>query len=126
MRNYEQLATYDRDGFEIIVDKTWEELNPTDFFEPCDTGEINRKINDGTYDWFMLRARVMVDSIELASHYLSGCCYENPEDVLTDGTAENLITWALEEAKNQVYQLSRKFTELSYRVDAERCAVNSN
>ena len=26
MRHYEELATYEREGFEIIVDKTWEDI----------------------------------------------------------------------------------------------------
>ena len=30
MRYYDHLATYERDGFEIIVDKSYEDLNPRD------------------------------------------------------------------------------------------------
>ena len=31
-RYYDELATYQRDGFEIIVDKTYEDLDPKDLF----------------------------------------------------------------------------------------------
>jgi hypothetical protein len=67
----------------------------------------------------MLRVRVLVEGLELGSHYLGGCLYEDPREVLTDGTAEDCIYEAMKEAKSHVYRLSRKFTELSYAVDAE-------
>jgi hypothetical protein len=50
---------------------------------------------------------------------LGGCLYEDAREVLTDGTAEDIIGQALDSAKMQVYRLSRKFTELSNAVDAE-------
>ena len=119
MRDYTVLATYEREGYEIIVDKTWEDISPSSCFEESDVAEINDKINDGTYDWFMLRVRVLVEGLEIADHYLGGCCYENAEEVLKDGTAEDCIYAALAEAKSQVYRLSRVFGGLSEAVDRE-------
>jgi hypothetical protein len=118
-RYYDTLAEYERDGYTIIVDKTYEDFNPRDHFEDDNIDEILRKIDNGTYEWFMLRVRVLVEGLELGSHYLGGCLYEDAREVLTDGTAEDCIGEALKEAKAQVYRLSRKFTELSYAVDAE-------
>ena len=121
MRHYEELATYEREGYEIIVDKSYEDLDPKDCFdESCyDIKEMYADIESGKLDWFMLRVRVMVEGLEMGSHYLGGCLYENAQDVLTDGTAEDCIGEALHEAKSQVYKYKQKFAELSDMVDRE-------
>lgn len=122
-RYYDTIAEFDRDGFHIIVDKTWEEIDPRDCFDDSchDMDEMCRKIDDGTYEWFMLRVRVMVEGLELGSNYLGGCLYDwnKVNDVLTDGVAEDSIYEAMREAKSQVYALANKFTELSHQLDRE-------
>jgi hypothetical protein len=120
-RYYDTLAEFERDGYDIIVDKTYEDLNPRDSFDDsvCDIDEIIKDIDRGHLEWFCLRVRVLVEGLELGSAYLGGCLYEDPREILTDGTAEDFIAQAMVEAKSQVYRLSRKFTELSYAVDAE-------
>jgi hypothetical protein len=118
-RYYDEIASFERDGFFIIVDKTYEDLNPRDSFDTDDIEEIIKDIDRGHLEWFMLRVRVLVEGLELGSAYLGGCLYEDPREILTDGTAEDFIAEAMVEAKSQVYRLSRKFTELSYAVDAE-------
>ena len=122
-RHYDELARYERDGFTVVVDKTWEDLSPRDLFELEDADDICRKIDNCELDWFMLRVRVLVEGMELAAEYLGGCCYEDAKDVLTDGTAEDKIYEALAAAKKDVYRLSRVFTELSNKVDAEGVTV---
>jgi len=121
MRYYDTLAEFERDGYDIIVDKTYEDLNPRDSFdESCtDIDEIIKDIDRGHLDWFMLRVRVMVEGLELGSAYLGGCLYEDPKEVLTDGTAEDFIAEAMVEAKSKVYRLSRVFGGLSEAVDRE-------
>jgi hypothetical protein len=123
MRYYDTLAEYERDGYTIIVDKSYEDLNPRDCFDDSciDIEEIIKDIDRGHLEWFMLRVRVLVEGLELGSAYLGGCLYEDPNEILTDGTAEDFIDEAMKEAKSQVYRLSRKFTELSYAVDRESC-----
>jgi hypothetical protein len=124
MRYYDTLAEFERDGYDIIVDKTYEDLSPRDCFdECCDVDEICRDIDSGNLDWFMLRVRVLVEGLELGSAYLGGCLYKDAREVLTDGTAEDFIAEAMVEAKSQVYRLSKKFTELCSAVDAEGVSV---
>jgi hypothetical protein len=119
-RYYDTIAEFERDGYDIIVDKTYEDLSPRDCFDDChDVDEIIKDIDRGHLEWFQLRVRVLVEGLELGSAYLGGCLYEDPREILTDGTAEDFIAEAMVEAKSQVYRLSRKFTELSYAVDAE-------
>ena len=120
MRYYDTLAEFERDGYDIIVDKTYEDLNPRDCFDDVtDIDEIIKDIDRGHLDWFMLRVRVMVEGLELGSAYLGGCLYEDPKEILTDGTAEDFIAEAMVEAKSKVYKLSRVFGGLSEAVDRE-------
>jgi hypothetical protein len=128
MRYYDELATYERDGFTVIVDKTYEDLSLSDCFDDSldengvplfDLKEMARDIDSGNLDWFMLRVRVMVEGLEMGSHYLGGCLYKDAREVLTDGTAEDCIGEALHEAKSQVYKYKQKFAELSDMVDRE-------
>jgi hypothetical protein len=128
MRYYDELATYERDGFTVIVDKSYEDLSLDQCFDDSldengvplfDLKEMARDIDSGNLDWFMLRVRVMVDSLEMGSHYLGGCLYKDAREVLTDGTAEDCIGEALAEAKREVYKYKQKFAELSDMVDRE-------
>jgi hypothetical protein len=124
MRYYDELASYERNGFDIIVDKSYEDLDPKDCFddECFDIKEMYADIESGNLDWFMLRVRVMVENIELSSQFLGGCLYKDAREVLTDGTAEDLIAEALVEAKRDVYRLYKKFQDISWELDAEGVA----
>jgi len=121
MRYYDELATYERDGYTIIVDKSYEDLDPKDCFDDTcfDMKEMYNDIDSGNLDWFMLRVRVLVEGLELADEYLGGCLYKDAREVLTDGTAEDIIDQAIDRAKGQVYRLSRVFGGLSEAVDRE-------
>ena len=124
-RYYDELAVYERNGFDIIVDKSYEDLDPKDCFDDScfDLKEMYSDIECGNLDWFMLRVRVMVENIELSSQFLGGCLYKDAREVLTDGTAEDLIAEALVEAKKDVYRLYKKFQDISWELDAEGCNV---
>ena len=117
MRDYTEIARLERDGFEIIVDKTWEEIDVGDCFDDTcyDIQEMRDKIDNYDLDWFMLRVRVLLDGHEFGSNYLGGCLYEwnKVTDVMTDGTAEDCIYLAMEEAKQEVQKLRAKLETLS-------------
>jgi hypothetical protein len=122
MRDYTVLAELDREGFNVIVDKTWEDLHPQDSFDTSidpDTGlpyydieEMCRKIDRGDLDWFMLRVRVMHEDVELAVNYVGGFLYEDATEVLRDGTAEDMIWETVEEAKKRVPILIQGLSKL--------------
>jgi len=120
-RYYDTIAEFERDGFTVIVDKTYEDIHPSDLFDDSehDVKQLCQDIEGGNLDWFMLRVRVLVEGLELGSAYLGGCLYENAREVLSDGTAEDFIAEAMKEAKAQVYRLSKKFAALSEQVDRE-------
>lgn len=119
-RYYDELATYEREGFEIIVEKTYEDTHPSDLFDDCvsDIKQLCQDIDSGRLDWFILRVRVLVEGLELGSSSVGGCLYKDAREVLTDGLAENEIDVALDEAKGQVYHLYKKFQDLSWTLDA--------
>lgn len=119
-RYYDELATYEREGFEIIVEKTYEDTHPSDLFDDCvsDIKQLCQDIDSGDLDWFILRVRVLVEGLELGSSSVGGCLYKDAREVLTDGLAENEIDVALDEAKGQVYRLYKKFQDLSWALDA--------
>ena len=113
MRHYDTLLETTRGPFKIIVDKTWEDLNPRDMFEEEDCDEICRKIDDCTYDWFMLRTRIFWENVELAAEYLGGCLYEDAREVLTDGVAEDQIWTALQHARVELAALREKIQNIN-------------
>ena len=120
-RHYDEIDSFERDGFFVIVDKTYEDIDPWDMLSECfdNKKELYADIENGKYDWFMLRVRALVDGHEMASEYLGGCLYEDAREVLTDGTAEDLINTAMITAKRDVYRMYKKFQELSFNIDAE-------
>lgn len=119
MRYYDELARYERKGFDVIVDKTWEETSLRDCFDDScyDIRDMEDRVNSGELDWFMLRVRVMFEGHEMGSAYLGGLMYKDAGEVLTDGVAEDLIDEALQEAKREVNNLAGKLWALQMEMD---------
>ena len=125
MRYYEKLDEREVDGFQVIVDKTWEDIDPWDQLSECfdDKDQLYADIENCKYDWFMLRVRAIFDGNEMGSAYLGGCLYENAKDVLTDGTAEDMIAEAMQGAKMAVYPLMRKLQAINEELERDALAV---
>jgi hypothetical protein len=120
MRHYDELASFERDGFLIFVDKSWEDIDPWDQLSECfdDQKQLYRDIESGKYEWFMLRVRAMFNGHELSCRYLGGCLYEDAKDVLTDGTVEDQLIEVLHEARQEALRLKQALVEM----DLERYA----
>lgn len=103
MRHWDEIARFERDGFEIVVDKTYEDIDPWSQLSECfdSKRQLYADIDSGKYEWFMLRVRAMISGRELGCSYLGGCLYENPEDVMTDGTVEDQLIEVLAEARRE-------------------------
>ena len=125
MRYYDRLAEFERDDFDIIVDKTWEDIAIRDCFDDScyDIRDMENKVNSGELDWFMLRVRVLVEGLELGSSYLGGCMYADAREVLKDGTAEDLIAEALDQARARVYPLYKRFAVLNEAIEQQGVTV---
>jgi hypothetical protein len=122
MRHWDELLRETRAGFEVVVDKSWEDIPLDHLFDTSidpDTGkpyydvkDMARKIDNCELDYFMLRARVMLDGHELGEHIVGGFLYEDAREVLKDGMAEDLIYCAMHEARSEVLRLRSKLAEL--------------
>jgi hypothetical protein len=120
MRDWTELLREQRIGFEVIVDKTWEDIPLDHLFDTSidpDTGkpyydvkDMARKIDRCDLDYFMLRARVLLDGHEMGQHIVGGFLYEDAREVLRDGMAEDLIYQAMHEAKTEVLRLRERLT----------------
>jgi hypothetical protein len=115
MRHYDELASFERDGFLIFVDKSWEDIDPWSQLSECfdSQKQLYADIDSGKYEWFMLRVRAMLDGHELGCSYLGGCLYEDARDVLTDGTVEDQLIEVLYEAKQEVRRLKERLDKIN-------------
>ena len=117
MRHWETLLEREQDGFKIIVDKTWEDVHPGDCFDDTayDIKDMCEKIDRGDLDWFMARARVFVEGVELADACIGGLLYEDAREFVKDSMGEDLILDAIEEAKGRLTHLAKSFTMLAIK-----------
>ena len=124
MRHYDTIAEFEREGYDVIVDKTWEDLNPRDCFDDTqfDIAEMLHNIEHGNLDWFMMRVRVLAEGVELGSAYLGGMLYEDAAEVLKDGSMEDMLHEAMLEAKSNVYRVYKKFAALNEELEREGIA----
>jgi hypothetical protein len=129
MRHWEELLREQRNGLTVVVDKSWEDIPLDHLFDTSidpDTGkpyydvkEMADQIDRGDLDYFMLRARVMYNELELGEHIVGGFLYEDAREVLTDGMAEDLIYAAEQEARAALPGL----IEGLLRVDVDKLAA---
>jgi hypothetical protein len=122
MNHYTTLLDELRGPFQIIVDKTWEDIPLADLFDTSidpDTGlpyydvkEMASQIDRGDLDYFMLRVRVLFEGHELAAEHVGGFLYEDAREVLRDGTAEDMIGTAVEQARTAAAELFHKLQQL--------------
>lgn len=122
-RHYDTLLEEMRGPFNVIVDKTWEDLDPKDLFDDSidpetgkayfDMDQMYSDINDGSLDWFMLRCRVFYEGVELAEDYIGGFLYEDAREILTDGVAEDIIEDTIRQAREAAVEMKKKFAELT-------------
>lgn len=117
MRHWDVLLEREQDGFTVILDKTWEDCHPGDCFDDSayDIKEMCQKIDRGDLDWFIARARVVVDGVELGNACLGGLLYEDSREFLKDIMAEDLILDAVTEAKKRLTHLAKTFTMLAIK-----------
>ena len=113
-RYYDTLLEETRGQFNVILDKTWEDLHPNDCFDDSvtDIKDICERIDRGSLDWFMLRCRVFYEGVELASDYIGGFLYEDSREILKDGVAEDIIEETIRQAREAAVAMKQKFAEL--------------
>jgi hypothetical protein len=119
MRYWEKLLEKEHGGFTIIVDKSWEDIPLRDIFdETCfDLDDYERKIIRGDLDYFILRARVLLNGAEIGEHIVGGFLYEDATEVLTDGMADDVIYGAACEADKWLTKVFEERTIAEYSLN---------
>ena len=121
-RHYTELLNQSRGPFTVILDKSWEDIPLDHLFDTSidpDTGEpyhdierMAQQIDSGILDYFVLRVRVFFHGIELVADYCGGFLYADATEVLKDGTAEDMIQTAFDNAVVAARELKQQFAEL--------------
>jgi len=104
MTYWETIHTTEKEGFNLELSITHEELHPRDCFDDSieDISEICRKIDSGALYWFTARMRAFKHDIELGSDYLGACLYDNLREFIDDAYCEDLADNALKEARKNL------------------------
>lgn len=108
--HYKTIHTEDTQGFHIVFSAASEDTHPRDSFdESChDIEDICRKIDDGTYVWFVARVEAYRHGVLLASDYLGGCLYESFADFMQEGSYyEDMVHNVITAAKSTLARLGR-------------------
>ena len=110
MQHFDIIDTREIDGFTIVLSVTPEDLHPRDLFDDSvdDIDEICRKIDNGTYDWFVARVQAFKNGIELGTDYLGGNLYDSCRDFIeqSGGYYEEMVQSAIAEAKKNIESLT--------------------
>ena len=110
MEYFLPIAEYERNGFNVVVDIADEFLDLADVYSGTYLDyHIAQLAIDDTIEWFMLRVRVSIDDIELASAF-RGTMFCNPLDTLTNGVVEDLIASAIGSARERIPELMAKLS----------------
>ena len=100
MKHYETIKTEETRGFHVVCSVAYEDTHPRDLFDDSchDIAEICRKIDNGTYTWFVARVEAYKAGILLATDYLGANLYENPKDFINDCYFEDMVDNVVNEA----------------------------
>jgi len=104
------LNEYNDGQFDITVDMTYDyNTHPDELYDVgyTDVKEICEKIDDGTYQWFVLRATASINGRDLGVSTLFGNLYENPNDVFEDGVANDIIGEAVDRANEFIADIRK-------------------
>lgn len=119
MRYWKQFHSEEHGKFDIVASWAYEDCSIASCFDDTchDIEDLQRKVNDGTYEWFILRVQVFLNGAELGCDYLGGNMYENVEDVLTDGSYEDVKYRAVKEANNWLTDAFKERKLVEYTVN---------
>lgn len=100
---WETIYTDSKEGFDIVFSVTWEDMSPSDLFEPDDLAGIIEDIEAGNLQWFVARVQAFKNGIELASDYLKGCCYKSYSDFVDESDYYgDMVQTVISEAKETI------------------------
>ena len=131
MLQYELIAKTTYKGFDVIVDRRPDDLPLEDSFDTevdengkpiWDFDKMYEQLRNGETEWFVLRVRLFVDSLEVGSAFLGGNLYDadRVSDVMTDGVVDDMLVSAFDEAMQEYEYLQSKIEKFSKLVDSDQ------
>ena len=107
MSHWELINTETRNGFTIHAYAAPEDTDPNDHFD--DNGESAEAINNGVFEWFMVKVTASKAGVKLAEDYLGGCCYANVADFISepDSYYADMVIGVTDEAKDKIAELAK-------------------
>jgi hypothetical protein len=93
-----ELTRYERDGFEVAVIAEMETVIPLEEYARDEPKFVKRLLN-GHGEFFALCVYIYFEDIELGTASMGGCAYDDPNELIQNGTAEELASAAIAEAK---------------------------
>lgn len=107
--HWELHHTEQHEGFVIKLYTAPEEDSPKDYFASGDAAadaEILRNIEEGLYEWFVVKVTASKAGIELGEDYLGGCCYSSVAGFMTPGGYwPDMRSQVIESAKAKLIEL---------------------
>ena len=95
-----------RDGFDIVLSVTPEDMPPDWDETEEERAETLRKINDGTWAYFVARVEARKEGITLGTAYLGGCCYDSVRQFVEEGDYYgDMVDEAVDEARKVIAKL---------------------
>lgn len=114
MKPYHQINLKPVNGFDITLEALDENGTIEGTMDDEILEEILPKIQSGELQRFCAKVSVSIDGIVLGTDYLGECIYKDLEDfsvVEADGYLSDMIETAIDEAKNNLAFLAKKFNE---------------
>ena len=105
---WENAHSEAREGFDIVLSVTPEDMLPDWDETEEERAETLRKINDGVWAYFVARVEARKEGIILGTAYLGGCCYDSVRQFVEEGDYYGDM---VDEAMDEVWKLIAKLTE---------------
>ena len=107
MTHWETAHKETRDGFDIVLSVTPEDMPPDWDETEEEHAETLRKIDDGTWVYFEARVEARKEGITLGTVYLNGCCYDSVRQFVEEcAYYGGMVDDAIEEARKTIAKLT--------------------
>ena len=102
MHTWSTIHRESRDGFDISLDITPEFADPRQHFDESLLDDVLEGIDNGSYEWFIARAKASRHGVDLGESYIGGCLYADVREFVADEYWHLIANQAVAEAKSKL------------------------
>lgn len=106
MNYWEKINTVSKEGFDLELSVTWEDLPLNQIFDDEEANEIAIQLERGDLVYFVAKVEGYKKGIRLSAPSIGGNVYQSYSDFVGSYEHEALIEEALEEAKARLKELT--------------------